>query len=172
MKGQTFHERKAHRTQYYLRFVHGWKQRVCSACAGSGRYDASGSPTCSACAGSGRERFKPERTVEQRMTDAQPNYRMNALQYLHWHESEGYINGMSVRARRESAERAAKYGKSRLGDVPDDELSLKDYCAAHVRPRGVGRLIAAREYPLSVAVEDWIAIRRDARPSKQVESVH
>lgn len=56
--GGTFHERKADRTEYYLRFVYGWRQRKCSACSGSGRYDHNGSPPCGACDGTGRERYR------------------------------------------------------------------------------------------------------------------
>lgn len=55
----TFHERKAERTDYYKRFVHGWKQRPCTACAGSGYYDNDGSPSCGACDGTGKETYKP-----------------------------------------------------------------------------------------------------------------
>lgn len=55
----TFYERKAQRTDYYKRFVHGWKQRPCTACAGSGYYDSDGSPPCGACDGTGKELFKP-----------------------------------------------------------------------------------------------------------------
>lgn len=55
----TFHERKAARVAHYQRNVHGWKLRPCSACAGSGHYDAWGSPACGACDGTGKERYKP-----------------------------------------------------------------------------------------------------------------
>ncbi|EKN6179356.1 hypothetical protein DVQ53_00195 [Yersinia enterocolitica] len=55
----TFHERKKERTDYYQRFVHGWKLRACSACNGSGHYDHNGSPRCGACDGTGKERFQP-----------------------------------------------------------------------------------------------------------------
>lgn len=56
----TFNERKQVRAERYQRFVHGWKQRSCSACSGSGQYDNDGAPSCGACGGSGRERFKSE----------------------------------------------------------------------------------------------------------------
>lgn len=56
----TFAERKAARADYYRRFVHGWKLRTCTACAGSGYYDLHGSPRCGACDGTGKERYKPE----------------------------------------------------------------------------------------------------------------
>jgi len=55
-----FRERKAWRTDYYMRFIKDWKLRKCSACSGSGYYDNDGSPKCGACDGSGRERYKPD----------------------------------------------------------------------------------------------------------------
>ena len=58
---QDFRERKVARTDYYERFVHGWKLRNCGACAGSGYYDNTGSPPCGCCGGSGKERYKAER---------------------------------------------------------------------------------------------------------------
>lgn len=56
----NFKERKAQRTDYYNRFVKGWKQRPCSSCMGSGRYDHNGSPKCAACDGTGKEKYKDE----------------------------------------------------------------------------------------------------------------
>lgn len=56
----TFHERKAMRTDYYNRFVKGWKTRPCSSCMGTGYYDHNGSPKCSACEGTGKEKYKDE----------------------------------------------------------------------------------------------------------------
>ena len=55
-----FYRRKQERTEHYFRFVHGWKQRTCTACSGSGRYDHNGSPTCGACNGTGKERYKQQ----------------------------------------------------------------------------------------------------------------
>lgn len=55
----TFHERKEERRAYYEAHVYGWKQRPCTACNGSGRYDHDGSPPCGGCRGTGRERYKP-----------------------------------------------------------------------------------------------------------------
>ena len=55
----TYYERKAERAAYYQKHVFGWKQRTCSACNGSGRYDHNRSPWCEACNGTGRERYKP-----------------------------------------------------------------------------------------------------------------
>ena len=55
----NFAERKAQRKEHYDARVRGWKLRPCSACSGSGHYDAKGSPKCGACGGTGRERVKP-----------------------------------------------------------------------------------------------------------------
>jgi DnaJ-class molecular chaperone len=56
----TFHERKEERRDYFMKYVYGWKQRPCSACNGSGRYDSDGSPACGGCDGTGKEKYKPE----------------------------------------------------------------------------------------------------------------
>ncbi len=53
-----FHDRKKARTEYYMKFIHGWKLRPCTACNGSGRYDHNGSPKCGGCDGTGKERYK------------------------------------------------------------------------------------------------------------------
>lgn len=53
-----FHQRKAERRDWYFRFEYGWRQRPCSSCMGTGRYDHNGSPPCGACDGTGRERYK------------------------------------------------------------------------------------------------------------------
>jgi DnaJ-class molecular chaperone len=58
-----FKERKQERKEHYEQNVKGWKQRVCSACSGSGYYDSFNSPKCGACNGTGKERYKPERGV-------------------------------------------------------------------------------------------------------------
>lgn len=55
-----FREDKQARKDYYFKYVHGWKERPCGACAGSGRYDSHGNPPCGACDGTGKERYKPE----------------------------------------------------------------------------------------------------------------
>lgn len=54
----TFQERKQARKDYYFKFVYKWKQRDCSACNGSGKYDNCGSPDCGACDGTGKEFYK------------------------------------------------------------------------------------------------------------------
>jgi len=54
-----FREDKQARTDYYFKYVYGWKERKCGACNGSGRYDNNGSPPCSACDGTGKETYKP-----------------------------------------------------------------------------------------------------------------
>ena len=56
----TFRGRKAARTEYYEKFVKGWKLRKCGTCNGSGYYDHNGSPDCGACDGTGKERYKPQ----------------------------------------------------------------------------------------------------------------
>ena len=58
----SFHERKAARTAYRMKYIHGWKLRPCSACNGSGHYDHNGSPACGACDGTGKERYKNAET--------------------------------------------------------------------------------------------------------------
>ncbi len=56
----TFRERKAERTEYYEKYIKGWKWCKCVSCNGSGYYDHNGSPTCSACDGTGKVSRKPE----------------------------------------------------------------------------------------------------------------
>lgn len=56
----NFHERKAKRKEYYLKYEYKWKQQRCTACAGSGYYDHNGSPPCGSCEGTGKERVSPE----------------------------------------------------------------------------------------------------------------
>lgn len=56
----TFHERKKDRTEFYNRFIKGWRLKECTACNGSGLYDNTGSPFCGNCGGSGKERYKNE----------------------------------------------------------------------------------------------------------------
>lgn len=55
----TWLERKANRRDYYERYVRGWKLVTCTACNGSGYYDANGSPPCGCCGGTGMMRDKP-----------------------------------------------------------------------------------------------------------------
>ena len=55
----TWAERKAERREYFERFVRGWKQVICTACNGSGRYDHNGSPPCSLCKGTGKIKVPP-----------------------------------------------------------------------------------------------------------------
>lgn len=54
----SFHERKAQRSEYYFRFVYGWKQQACVSCNGSKVYDSDGSPPCGACEGTGKEQYR------------------------------------------------------------------------------------------------------------------
>ncbi len=53
-----FHTRKQERKIRYEKHIKGWKQRPCSACNGSGRYDSTDSPECGGCEGTGKERYK------------------------------------------------------------------------------------------------------------------
>lgn len=55
----TFLERKAERAAHYEKYVKGWRQVDCGACAGSGYYDHDGSPSCGWCGGSGKEFVAP-----------------------------------------------------------------------------------------------------------------
>lgn len=52
----SFHQRKKERTEYFYRFIFGWKLYDCTACNGSGYYDDDGSPPCGSCEGTGKER--------------------------------------------------------------------------------------------------------------------
>ncbi len=56
----NFNERKRIRSERFNKYVFGWKQRNCTACSGSGRYDDNGSPRCSACNGTGKEKYRDE----------------------------------------------------------------------------------------------------------------
>jgi DnaJ-class molecular chaperone len=58
MKNSWYHTKKQERTEYYKKYVYGWKQRPCVACNGSGIYDHNGSPKCGACNGTGKVRYK------------------------------------------------------------------------------------------------------------------
>lgn len=52
-----YREDKQARKDHYLKYVHGWKLRTCTACNGSGKYDDGRSR--SNCSGTGNERYKP-----------------------------------------------------------------------------------------------------------------
>jgi len=58
MELSEYHQRKQARKDRYITSVHGWKERPCTACSGSGYYDHVGSPKCGACGGTGKERYK------------------------------------------------------------------------------------------------------------------
>ena len=60
-------DRKRGRKEYYLKYVHGWKLRPCSACSGSGYYDYGGKK-CGGCDGSGKERYRSQ-TKQKEVTD-------------------------------------------------------------------------------------------------------
>lgn len=59
----TFRSRKAARSDYFWRFIYGWKLRPCSACNGSGYYDHNGHPQCGACEGTAHERYRGPKSV-------------------------------------------------------------------------------------------------------------
>ncbi len=59
-----FHERKKQRTERYYRQIHGYRQRPCTACNGSGHYDSHGSPCCAACGGTGKERYRGLKAID------------------------------------------------------------------------------------------------------------
>lgn len=60
----TFHARKAERTEYFEKFVKGWKLVTCGSCNGSGYYDNTDKhgriPFCGSCEGTGKNRVSPE----------------------------------------------------------------------------------------------------------------
>lgn len=60
-----FHERKAERTEWYFRFVYGWRLRTCYACNGSGRHDSFRSPKCEGCVGTGKERYPGPKAIKK-----------------------------------------------------------------------------------------------------------
>lgn len=59
MEMDDYQKRKKDRTEYYFKFIYGWKLEKCCACNGSGYYDNNGSPKCGACNGTGKTRCKP-----------------------------------------------------------------------------------------------------------------
>lgn len=52
---------KANRAHAYFTWQYGWKQRDCTACNGSGRYDNDGSLKCGGCDGTGKEKYRGEK---------------------------------------------------------------------------------------------------------------
>jgi len=52
-----FQKAKAERRANFFKYVYGWKKRKCSACNGSGYYDARNSPKCGGCEGTGKESY-------------------------------------------------------------------------------------------------------------------
>ena len=59
MEIDDYQKRKKARTEYYKKYVEGWKLEKCGACNGSGYYDHNESPKCGACNGTGKTRCKP-----------------------------------------------------------------------------------------------------------------
>lgn len=64
-----YRREKKRRTEYYWKYVHGWKLIPCGACNGSGHYDNHRAPKCGNCDGTGKERVSP-------------------AEYLRWKESD------------------------------------------------------------------------------------
>lgn len=64
-EAQSFFDRKARRTVWYLRFEFGHKQECCGACNGSGHYDHNGSPDCGACNGTGKSTYKSDKAWKE-----------------------------------------------------------------------------------------------------------
>ncbi len=60
----TWKERKQMRVDHYNNNIHGWKQKICTACNGSGYYDHDNSPECSSCAGTGKETYPGEKSIK------------------------------------------------------------------------------------------------------------
>jgi hypothetical protein len=58
-----FRERKARRKAHFFKFRYGWIERICTACAGSGRYDHYHSPRCGCCNGTGKERVRGPKAI-------------------------------------------------------------------------------------------------------------
>ncbi len=50
--------RKQKRREDFWKYKYGWKLKECTACNGSGYYDARNSPSCSSCNGTGKERYR------------------------------------------------------------------------------------------------------------------
>ncbi len=59
-----FRKRKQARKEYFLKYVHGWKEIPCIACNGSGYYDSFNSPKCGGCDGTGKEKVSPKEYQE------------------------------------------------------------------------------------------------------------
>lgn len=90
---RTFHERKLDRSAKFWAYSYGWKQRPCTACNGSGRYDVNGSPKCGGCEGTGREAYKGRKhdALWQAFRAAHPsNERVHAMlnELRRWREIE------------------------------------------------------------------------------------
>ena len=85
----TFHERKAERKEYYMKYVYGWKQRPCSSCSGTGRYDSDNSPKCWACNGTGKETYKSEVLQNDQQNNNFGWYTVEQLK--EWAEGKGVI---------------------------------------------------------------------------------
>lgn len=63
---------KVARATYYFKYIYGWKQRPCSACGGSGRYDDNGSPKCDVCNGTGKETYPGPKAIDNAIVRCAP----------------------------------------------------------------------------------------------------
>jgi DnaJ-class molecular chaperone len=61
----NYRERKKFRTEFYLQFIYGWKQRPCISCNGSGYYDWDNGP-CGACDGEGIELYPGPKSAQMK----------------------------------------------------------------------------------------------------------
>ncbi len=79
---------------------------------------------------------------------------LDAQAYSAFHGSKGYCRGQSVAMADLVDGLNAKYGQ----DVTDNPfaLPLEDYLALTVRPRGSALAFLCDDYPLDLAVEDWM----------------
>ena len=63
----SFHTRKKERTYRFYMYKWRVKQKTCTACNGSGKFDSTKHPDCSACDGTGKEEYRTpfeEQTVK------------------------------------------------------------------------------------------------------------
>jgi hypothetical protein len=63
---------KVARATYYFSYVYGWRQKDCTACSGSGRYDSHGSPKCGACNGKGKETYRGPKAIDNAIVRCAP----------------------------------------------------------------------------------------------------
>lgn len=79
---------------------------------------------------------------------------LDAQAYSAFHGSKGYCRGQSVAMADLVDGLNAKYGQDVMGNP--FALPLEDYLALTVRPRGSALVLLCDDYPLDLAVEDWV----------------